>query len=88
MRTIKTFSIVSMMALAGYAGYMCGERNGERKSVKDYQAACILSDACRNMMDKLGADAEEIYHEYVDNLDCFEHIVVTGEDIEGYAMGY
>jgi hypothetical protein len=40
------------------------------------------------MVDNLGVDAEEIYCDYVDNLDCDPKLKVTREDINGYYWSY
>ena len=57
---------------------------GRQSRIKDYEAACILSDICRMQMDyhdEYGG-FEELYWETLDNLDCREyHIHVTGEEI-------
>ena len=58
------------------------------RATKDYQVACILSDCCRNMVDNIGLEAEEIYHEYIDNLDCDSVLVITKEDIDNYYWCY
>ena len=52
------------------------------QATKDYEVACILSDIVRNTIDNLGTEAEEIYHEYVDNLDTMGTLHITEEDIE------
>jgi hypothetical protein len=54
----------------------------------DYQAACILNDCCRNMIDNIGLEAEEIYYDYIDNLDCDSELIVTKEDIKHYHWNY
>ena len=36
------------------------------------------------MVDNIGLEAEEIYCEYLDNLDCYSEITVTKEDIEEF----
>lgn len=67
-------------------GYSYGKAV-ERDNKKDYQAACILSDICRNMVDNIGNDADEIYHEYIDNIDCY-NLTVTKEDMDKYYWCY
>ena len=68
--------------------YALGRVHEQEKSIKDYQAACVLNDCCRNMVDNIGVDAEEIYGEYLDNLDCDSTMRITREDIEGYSWSY
>lgn len=54
----------------------------------DYQAACILNECCLNMINNIGTDAEEIYYEYMDNLDCYGDIIITKEDIQTYRWSF
>ena len=65
--------------------YMVGRVHEQENSIKDYQAACVLNDCCRNMVDNIGVDAEEIYFDYIDNLDCDSQLSITREDIKKYA---
>jgi hypothetical protein len=88
MNRIKYLAAVALLlagcAVSFYAGRMYSHSCHER----DYQAACILSDCCHNMVDNLGLEAEEIYCEYVDNLDCYPEITVTREQITNYHWVY
>ena len=68
--------------------YMVGRVHEQENGIKDYQAACVLNDCCRNMVDNLGTDAEEIYGDYIDNLDCDSTLRITREDISGYSWNY
>lgn len=78
-----------LVALLIALSYGIGRLHEQEKSLKDYQAACVLSDCCRNMVDNLGVDAEEIYFEYVDNLDCDPSMRITREEITtNYAWSY
>ena len=84
MKTIKILLGFSLLVLA----YSVGRLHEQENSIKDFQAACVLNDCCRNMVDNLGVDAEEIYCEYVDNLDCDPKLKITREDIKGYYWSY
>ena len=75
---------VSLIVLA----YMVGRLQEQKSSIKAYQTACVLNDCCRNMVDNIGVDAEEIYGEYVDNLDCDPKLVITRDDVLSYTWGY
>ena len=77
-----------MFAGAIVLAYMLGRVHEQENGIKNYQAACVLSDCCRNMVDNLGTDAEEIYYDYVDNLDCDSTLRITREDIKGYTWSY
>lgn len=67
--------------------YIVGKTQSIEQHKKDYEAACILSDCCRNMVDHLGVDAEDIYQEYIGNLDCY-NLSVTKEDMTNYYWCY
>ena len=60
---------------------------GRQSCIKDYKAACLYSDIARDMVDNLGTDAEEIYWDYIDNLDEL-NINLTKEDLEEYCWCY
>ena len=68
--------------------YMLGRVHEQENGIKNYQAACVLSDCCRNMVDNLGTDAEGIYYDYIDNLDCDSTLRITREDIKEYSWSY
>ena len=68
--------------------YMVGRLHEQEDGIKDYQAACVLNDCCRNMVDNIGTDAEEIYGEYMSNLDCDPKLVISTEDIQEYRWRY
>lgn len=68
--------------------YGVGRLDEQKKSIKAYQAACVLNDCCRNMVDNIGVDAEEIYCDYIDNLDCDPALRITREDLNEFTYGY
>lgn len=84
MKTAKVLLVVLITILA----YQLGKLNEQQKNIKDYQAACVLNDCCRNMVDNIGTDAEEIYYDYLDNLDCDSNLIITRDDIAGYVWSY
>lgn len=75
---------VSLIVLA----YAVGRLHEQEKSIKDYQAACVLSDVCHYMVDNIGVDAEEIYFDTIDNLDCDSTLRITREEIQRYNWNY
>lgn len=85
MKLLKIILTALVMVIVSAVSFYLG-RNYEYKHFNsvDYQAACILNECCLNMIDNIGTDAEEIYYEYLDNLDCYSDIVVTKEDIKTY----
>ena len=85
----KTLLAAVLLLLATNAvSYLVGSHHGSLQSEKDYQAACVLSDCCRNMVDNIGVDAEEIYYEYIDNLECDPKLVIDQEDMKRYYWSY
>lgn len=75
---------VSLIVLA----YALGRLHEQEKSIKDYQAACVLSDVCHYMVDNIGVDAEVIYFDTIDNLDCDSTLRITREEIQRYNWNY
>ena len=75
---------VSLLVMA----YAVGRLHEQEQSIKDYQAACVLSDVCHYMVDNIGVDAEEIYFDTIDNLDCDSTLRITREEIQRYNWNY
>jgi hypothetical protein len=88
MKTIKRIAAISLLLVGCMVSYNVGKAEEHSCHKKDYQAACVLSDCCRNMVDNLGVDAEEIYCDYLDNLDCDSLLTVTRGDLETYYWCY
>ena len=85
---MKKYGMYALFACLLVLASALGRLHEQEKSIKDYQAACVLNDCCRNMVDNIGVDAEEIYHDYVDNLECDPKLKVTQKDIKGYVWSY
>jgi hypothetical protein len=85
---MNKFKFITCVIVASVVSYFAGANSENIQHEKDYQAACILSDCCRNMVDNLGLEAEEIYYEYVDNIDCDPRVILTREDILDYQWSY
>lgn len=88
MKTIKVLAAVALLLATSAVSYQVGRNSQENVGSKDYQAACVLSDICHYMMDNIGNDAEEIYYDTIDNLDCDPDLVVTREEIQKYNWIY
>ena len=88
MKKIHLLAAVVGLLVTNAVSFYAGFNAKETKNVKDYQVACIMSDCCRNMVENIGLEAEEIYYEYADNLDCFREIVVTQKDLESYSWNW
>ena len=84
MKTLKFLAAISLLFVGCMVSYYVGVAVGHSKHTKDYQVACIMATCANNMVDNLGTEAEEIYYEYLDNLDCYSTITVTKEDIDNY----
>ena len=86
---IKYLLAAVLLLLATNAvSYWAGSYNKDLQSKKDYQAACVLNDCCRNMVDNIGVDAEEIYYDYIDNLECDPDLIIRMDDMKSYHWNY
>ena len=88
MKKIHLLAAVLLLLATNAVSYWAGSYNKDLQSKKNYQAACVLSDVCHFMMDNIGNDAEEIYFDTIDNLDCDPDLVVTREEIQKYNWIY
>lgn len=88
MKYMKYLAAVALLIATSAVSYQCGKNSCVDVASKDYQAACVLSDVCHFMMDNLGNDAEEIYYDTIDNLDCDPDLVITREEIQKYNWIY
>lgn len=84
MKQLKSLIIPITLVILYALSYYLGRLSATNEHSKDYQVAQIMTTCCNNMIDNLGNDAEEIYHEYIDNLDCYPDITITKEDIDKY----
>jgi hypothetical protein len=85
---MKKYGMYALFAVSLVLAYAVGRLHEQEQSIKDYQAACVLSDVCHYMVDNIGVDAEEIYFDTIDNLDCDSDLRITREDIKGYSWSY
>jgi hypothetical protein len=85
---MKKYGLYALFASLLVMAYALGRLHEQEKSIKDYQAACVLSDVCHYMVDNIGADAEEIYFDTIDNLDCDSTLRITREEIQRYNWNY
>jgi len=92
MRTIilAIFSVVVILSfvIAFYLGRITSNLDAINQTSKDYQAACVLADICRIMQDNIGLEAQEIYEDYVSNLDTDSTLTITREDLNEYYWCY
>jgi len=85
---MKKYGLYALMSCLLVLAYALGRLHEQEKSIKDYQAACVLSDVCHYMVDNIGVDAEEIYFDTIDNLDCDSTLRITREEIQRYNWNY
>ena len=85
---MKKYGLYALCASLLVMAYALGRLHEQEKSIKDYQAACVLSDVCHYMVDNIGVDAEEIYFDTIDNLDCDSTLRITREEIQRYNWNY
>ena len=88
MKTLKLFAAITLLLASWVVSYEIGKSERTIQNEKDYQAACILSDCCRNIVDNLGVNAEEIYCDYLDYLECDSNLIITREDMDEYYYMY
>ena len=88
MKTKYLLAAVLLLLATNAVSYWAGSYSKDLQNEKNYQAACVLNDCCRNMVDNIGVDAEEIYYDYIDNLDCDSDLVITQEDMKHYSWKY
>ena len=85
---MKKYGFYALFASLLVMAYALGRLHEQENSIKDYQAACVLSDVCHYMVDNIGVDAEEIYFDTIDNLDCDSTLRITREEIQRYNWNY
>ena len=85
---MKKYGMYALFAVSLVLAYAVGRLHEQEQSIKDYQAACVLSDVCHYMVDNIGVDAEEIYFDTIDNLDCDSDLRITREEIQKYYWNY
>ena len=85
---MKKYGLYALFASLLVMAYALGRLHEQENGIKDYQAACVLSDVCHYMVDNIGVDAEEIYFDTIDNLDCDSTLRITREDIKEYSWSY
>jgi len=74
------------LALGVSAGYSVGKDS--YRSIKDYQSACMLGDICKFAIENGNFEFEELYEDYLGNLECDPKVIVTREEIESYSWIY
>ena len=85
---MKKYGMYALFAVSLVLAYAVGRLHEQEQSIKDHQAACVLSDVCHYMVDNIGVDAEEIYFDTIDNLDCDSDLRITREEIQQYYWNY
>lgn len=90
MKYLKYWAAAALLCAVSAVSFWAG-RDYEYKyyTQKHYEAACMLSDICRIMVDNIGSEADEIYQEYLDNIYTIPNAKVTSEELKkGYAYCY
>lgn len=83
----KLVVVLATVAIASVS-FMLGATYQSYQSWKDYQAACMLSDICLFAHDNLGNDFDEIYEDYIMNIDCDPNATITEDEIRQYHWIY
>jgi hypothetical protein len=68
---MKNLLLALSLVLAFALGFCCASIQHSAQSTRDYEAACLLMDCLRNMMDseEIGSEVEESYYEWFQDLD-------------------
>lgn len=89
MKKIKYLAAVVLLLATSAVSYQCGKNSQVNVNSKDYQAACMLSDICHFALDHdESGEFEEIYYDYIDNIDCDPDAVITKTEIQKYNWIY
>lgn len=88
MKDFKYLAAASLLIVGCAVSYSFGYNDSE--NIKDYEAACILSDICRIYMDSHddNGEFEELYYDVLDNLDCYNTHLTKEELQNNYAWCY
>ena len=85
MKYLKYLAAVALLCGVSAVSYQYG-RDSYVDS-KDYQAACVLNDICCFALENID-EFDELYYDYVDNLDCDPKLQITKDDLNKYNWIY
>ena len=86
MKKMYVLAAVALLCGVSAVSYSIGQTNAQ--SAKDYQAACMLSDICHFAIDNGNTEFEELYYDYIDNIDTDPKDIITREEIQKYSWIY
>lgn len=87
MKYLKYLAAIAILLGVSIVSYNIGRY----QNIKDYEAACILSDICRNALDYDILDKpgfEDLYYGVLDNLDCYDSHITKEELHHNYSWCY
>lgn len=87
MKSLKILAAISLLLVGCMVSYHLGRQSRQ----KDYEAACILSDICRNALDYDILDKpgfEDLYYGVLDDLDCYNTHITKEELHNNYSWCY
>ena len=89
MKYIKIWLFAAIVVIAASIGFAMGRNyeDANRLENQDYQAACVLGDICRFASDNIEG-FDELYYDYVSNLDTDPKLTITRKDLEDYYWCY
>lgn len=87
MKTIKIIAAVALLCAVSAVSFVAGRNSNVDVASKDYQAACMLSDICHFALDNCD-EFDEIYYDYIDNIDCDPKATITRKEIQNYSWCY
>lgn len=86
MKYLNYLAAVALLCGVSAVSYSIGQTNAQ--STKDYQAACMLGDICHFAIDNGIEEFEELYYDYIDNIDTDSKAIITREEIQKYSWIY
>lgn len=92
MRTLKILAAVVLLSVVSAVSFNAGcwitKNQVSQQMEKDFQAACLLGDVLHILSDSLGPKVDEIYNDYMFDIEDNAFIVVTKDELEEYYFGY
>jgi hypothetical protein len=86
MKVLNYMAAVALLCGVSAVSYSIGQTSAQ--STKDYQAACLLGDICKFAIYNGNTEFEELYEDYLGNIDCDPRVLITREEVEQYSWVY
>jgi len=86
MKVLNYLAAAALLLAVSTVSFSIGRTSTQ--STKDYQVACLLGDICKFAIDNGNTEFEELYEDYLGNIDCDPRVLVTREEVEQYTWIY